>query len=171
MGRKILDFLAQYIIALISVIITGILFWAFSPEDTVSITVFMSCVIPLGIYVIVTIPKQIEYWNANNKEINFPHLMMVKEKRYIFEPSELFSHQAAVSLYIKDEIERYIGYGRIETVISHSNNLQVVISEIEEHYSDNFLIKNKKNIIIKPTIPYQEIDRLMAGHNKGENNE
>ena len=170
MGEKILEFLSQYIIALISVTITGVLFWAFSPDDTVSIKVFMCFVIPLGLYAIITIPQQVNFWYTDNTVINLPHLKLIKDNRHIFEPSELFSSQAAVSLYIKDDIERYIGFGKIETIISQSNNLQVVISEIEKQYTDDFLIKNRKNIILKPTIPYQEIEKLRIYHSKGDYN-
>lgn len=163
MERKILDFIGQYIIALISVIISGVLFWNFSPDDTVSIKLFMWFVIPLGLCVVVGIPQLIKYWSAEKEaSIDLPHLILIKDNRYIFSPSELFSFQAAVSLYVKDDVERYIGYGKVESVISNSKNLQVIIEDLENDYTMDFLTKNKKNIILKPTIPFEQIQKLRA---------
>ncbi len=158
MGRKILDFIGQYIIALISVIISGVLFWKFPPNTSVSITTFMWFVIPLGLCVAVTIPQLIKYWTIEDKNVVFPKLKTIVGQVLVFEASELFSPQCVVTLfYIDEEIERTIGVGFVETVKSDNNYIQVRLLEIQEGYDEKFLSKNKKYILIKPNCSYDLI--------------
>lgn len=169
MGRKILDFLAQYIIALISVIITGILFWAFSPEDTVSIKIFMWCVIPLGLCVAISIPQLVKYWTVEDKNFVFPKLKTIVDQVMVFEASDLFSYQCVVTLfYIDDEIERQIGYGYVENIKSDNRCLQIRLLDIEENYNTTFLLKNKKHVAVKPNCPYELIQKNVTLHITGE---
>ena len=155
MGRKILDFIGQYIIALISVIISGVLFWNFSPDDTVSIKVFMWFVIPLGLCVVVGIPQLIKYWTLEDKNVTFPRLRTIVDDVLVFDESNLFSTQCVVTLfYMDEEIERTIGVGFVETVKSDNHYLQVRVLRIKDGYDETFLNKNKKHILIKPNCPY-----------------
>ena len=158
MGRKILDFIGQYIIALISVIISGVLFWKFSPNTSVSITTFMWFVIPLGLCVVVAIPQLIKYWTLEDKNVIFPRLRTIVDDVLVFDESNLFSTQCVVTLfYMDEEIERTIGVGFVETVKSDNHYLQIRLLELKEEYDEKFLKKNKRHILIKPNCPYDLI--------------
>ena len=67
-----------------------------------------------------------------------------------------------VSLYYcGNDLEKVLGYGIIETVISSTKNLQVKIIQFQGNGIDNnFCLKNRVNIILKPSVPcnlWQEI--------------
>lgn len=159
MGKKILDFIGQYIIALIGIVISSVLFWKFSPDDTISITTFMWIVITLGICVAVAIPQLIEYWTIGNKEVSFPKLKAIIDDVLVFDASTLFSTQCVVTLFYIDELERQIGYGFVETVKSDNHYLQVRVLRIQEGIDEKFLHKNKNHILIKPNCPYELIQK------------
>ncbi len=89
------------------------------------------------------------------QKIILPKLKLIKDNYYIFEPCELYSPQMYVSLYYcSNNLEKFIGYGIIETVISNTNNLQVKIIEFQgENIDNDFCLKNKVNIFLKPSVP------------------
>ncbi len=169
MGKKILEFIGQYAIALIGVFISSVLFWNFSPDDTISITTFMCFVIPLGLCVAVAIPQLIEYWTAENREVSFPKLKTIIDNVLIFEASTLFSTQCVVTLFYIDELERQIGYGFVETVKSDNHCLQVRVLGIQERFDEKFLHKNKSHILIKPNCPYELIQTNIQQNTLQEN--
>lgn len=155
MAEKILRFLSQYIVALISVIVTGILFWKLSPEDTISAEVFVYTIVPLGLYMIVTFPQQIKYWSKQDLGRELPKLKAIKDDICLFSSSDLFSTGCFVSIFYLDDYEKMIGYGKVETVKSDNGMLQIIVSEFNDGYDFEFMSKNRKNIILKPTCPYE----------------
>lgn len=168
MAEKILRFLSQYIVALISVIVTGILFWKLSPEDTISAEVFVYTIVPLGLYMIVTFPQQIKYWSKQDLGRELPKLKAIKDDICLFSSSDLFSTGCFVSIFYLDDYEKMIGYGKVETVKSDNGMLQIIVSEFNDGYDFEFMSKNRKNIILKPTCPYEKIMTLVEHFNKGE---
>lgn len=92
-----------------------------------------------------------------------PRLILVKDNKYIFEASELFSSQAAVSLFYVDEIEQYMGFGLIETVHSVTGRLQVTVIKFEESFNELYAKRNKRNVVLKPTIPLDTIQNHYSG--------
>ena len=153
MAEKILKFLSQYIVALISVVVTGILFWQLSPEDTISAEVFVYIVVPLCLYVIVTFPQQIKYWSKQDLDRELPKLKAIKD---------------GICLFGASDYEKMIGYGKVETIKSDNGMLQIIVSEFNDGYDFEFMSKNRKNIILKPTCPYEKIMALVEHFNKGE---
>lgn len=168
MAEKILKFLSQYIVALISVVVTGILFWKLSPEDTISAEVFVYIVVPLCLYVIVTFPQQIKYWSKQDLDRELPKLKAIKDGICLFGASDLFSTGCFVSIFYLDDYEKMIGYGKVETIKSDNGMLQIIVSEFNDGYDFEFMSKNRKNIILKPTCPYEKIMALVEHFNKGE---
>ena len=168
MGKKILDFLMEYIISMISIIITSVLFWNFSPKDTISIKTFMLFVIPLGLYFIITIPQQKKYWCVTDKNIKLPKLKYVEGEICLFEASDLFSIGCFVSIFYMNKFEKFIGYGKVETIKSDNKMLQIVIIKFVQNYNYKFMNKKRKNIILKPTCP---IGYMLDILKQGEKNE
>lgn len=168
MSEKILNFLSQYFISAISIALTGVLFWAFSPDDSISVKTFMWYVIPLGLYAIIAIPQQFKYWEKAHEVQELPTLKIIKDGICIFTPSSLFSQGCFVSVFYLDEYEKMIGYGKVDTIIHETKLLQVSISEFNENYNLEFMTKNRKNIILKPTCPFEKIMTLFEHLNQGE---
>lgn len=171
MEKKILDFLSQYITTVISVIITSILFWAFSPNDTVSIKVFIGCVIPLGIYAIITIPQQMKYWYMSDRDVKLSKLKFIQDEICMFDASDLFSIGCFVSIFYMEDYEKMIGYGKVDTIKSDNGMLQVTISEFMPNYDYQFMREHRKNIVLKPTCPFEKIMMIVEKLNQGENND
>jgi len=99
---------------------------------------------------------------VDTKKFKLPKLKIIKDNYYIFEPSELYSSQMLVSLYYSgNDLEKLIGYGIIETVISQTKNLQVRIIKFEgENINNSYCLSNKDNIILKPSVPYDLIQGI-----------
>lgn len=96
------------------------------------------------------------------KKLTLPKLKLIKNDYYIFEPSELYSSQMLVSLYYScNDLEKVIGYGVIETVISNTKNLQVKIIKFQgEDINKDYCLKNKTNIILKPSVPFELVQEI-----------
>lgn len=169
--NKMLDFIGQYVSSLIGIAIGSVLLWVYQPSDSISAKLFMLFVIPLGLYTILTIPYLIKYWLDTDKNVKLPKLKIVQDGICMFDASDLFSSGCFVSIFYVDDYEKMIGYGKVDTIKSDNGILQVTVSEFGQGYDYQFMLKNRKNIVLKPTCPFEKIMMLMEKLSQGENNE
>jgi|GEM_PF-2762081 len=159
--KEIIKFFTEYLLLLITALGIGFLFWYYKPQDTISISWFISLsVAPLLLNVLLVRHIALSYLDQKPSNI-LPKLKLMEDDKYIFEASDLFSSQAFVSLYLIGETERFIAFGKIETVVSNTNNLQVIILGFETNFDKEFIEKHKNQIALKPIIPYENVIKLI----------
>ena len=141
-------------------IVVPLILWIFSPDDSIS----LKWALPVLALLLILLP--FSGWIAcqySQKSQNIlPKLILVKtiETRVIciFEPSQLYSHNAIVSLFFDDEgYERLIGLGYVFNV-QEDKHIQILITqwmsgqeEIREKLEDgNAQVLEK--IIAKPNV-------------------
>lgn len=156
-------------------LILSIITWGHSPKDTLTLTYYSLAWIVLGIlllYLIVFIIIKMYYEFRNPLTYSLPNLksIVVHEKELIFilDHSELFYQGMMVTLFYNDEndsnLQIKIGIGYVETI----NNLGYIqiklsnffITERSKPIIDSIVkgIINRKNIRIKPSIDYIDIN-------------
>jgi hypothetical protein len=152
--NKFVQFVFEYSIFVVVAFGFGMILWLFPPDKIISIAWFIAIIFPL-VALLLMLFRHIGLEALKNKDsvMKLPRLKLIQEGRYIFEPSTLFADQSLVALYYIDEIERYVGYGYVESVISDTQNLQVIISELTGTCDEKFLTSHKKQIVLKPSIP------------------
>lgn len=139
----------------IPILISLYLTWyPLSNVDNISSRIYITIIIVLFLIVAIVVKLLITTINiVNQKQILLPRLRTVQNNRLVFDPSEIFSSQAVVSIYYKDEIEQYIGNGWIESVISGTKYLQVIVDDYVENWDKTKVLQNKGKIILKPSLP------------------
>src|SRR5690606_28726016 len=98
-----------------------------------------------------------------------PRLRTIKNDKYIFDPSPLFSNQSLVSVYLIDDYEELVGIGYVESVLQNTHMLQVIIMNYYAGYDLNKIENQRGRITLKPSIPYQ--NSQLRAFSEGENNE
>lgn len=154
----------EIIALIVTSAVTSIIFWLVTPDKMIA----AKNIIPILIIILIILYGAIKYIfqlkdelnNAN--QIKLPKLKTIQQGYLIFEPSELFASQMVVSLYYKNAIEQFIGYGTIDTVTTDKKMIQVVIVEYVPDWNETKAKKNKDKIILKPTIPKYILDKV--GH-------
>lgn len=156
-------------------LILSIITWGHSPKDTLTLTYYSLAWIVLGIlllYLIVFIIIKMYYEFRNPLTYSLPNLksIVVHEKELIFilDHSELFYQGMMVTLFYNDEndsnLQIKIGIGYVET-INDLGYIQIKLSnffitERSKPIIDSIVkgIINRKNIRIKPSIDYIDIN-------------
>ena len=112
-------------------IVASLILWIFSPDDSIS----LKWALPVLALLLILLP--FSGWIAcqyfQKPENILPKLILVKtiETRIIclFEPSQLYSHNAIVSLFFNDEgYERLIGLGYVFNV-QEDKHIQILITQ------------------------------------------
>ena len=111
-------------------IVASLAFWIFSPDDSISLKWALSVLALL--LILLAFSGRIAYQYFQKAQNILPKLILVKtiETRIIciFEPSELYSHNAIVSLFLDDEgYERLIGLGYVFNV-QEDKHIQILIT-------------------------------------------
>lgn len=151
--EKLVKATFEYLSFIITTIGFGVILWIYPSDFKVSIVLFVIVTFPLSIFTLMLLRYIFIDMLKNKDSANkLPCLKLVSDDRYIFEPSQLFASQSLVSIYHIDEIESCVGYGYIETVMSNTNNLQVIIYGFTGGYDAEKIKSNKKQIILKPSI-------------------
>ena len=90
-----------------------------------------------------------------------PQLKLIKDGILIFTPSELFTTDSIAAIWEIDTIEKFIGYGIVETVNSQKY-LQVKIDKYYSDYNIEHLKKNKSKIVLRPTIRKTDLIQIIT---------
>jgi hypothetical protein len=162
--KKILDTVISYLQYIISSALLVIFCWFFNKDETVPsilCLIYLAFTIPITIGSLAIIRKNLCSLGSNSR----PKLKMLYTQPecltliYIFEYSINFSSDTVVSLYYCSEegIEIKLGIGFIETIPDTKQTIQLRLLKLKEGYSDDFLLKEKKNIFLKNSIRYYEI--------------
>ena len=134
--------------------------WIFSPDDSISLKLALSVLALL--LILLAFSGRIAYQYYQRAQNILPKLILVKtiETRVIciFEPSELYSNNAIVSLFFDDEgYERLIGLGYVFNV-QEDKHIQILITqwipgqeEIKDKLEDNNAQVLEK-VIAKPNV-------------------
>ena len=154
---KFIKVLFEYMYIVITSILVGGLFAYYGKEDKVSMATFLLFVFLLSLACLILLQR---YVIENNSKVKLPKLMSIVSERYIFEKSSIFAQNSLVAFYHIEDIEEYLGFGYVESVIDNKN-LQVIKVNLKRGIKDDYLIKNKKRIMLKPTIPYGEWNKLV----------
>lgn len=101
-----------------------------------------------------------------NKQV-FPKLIKIKKHRLLFSASSIFTHQSVVSIYNKNDIEEFVGYGHIETITT-DEVIQVIVDEYNNEWNETQVESNKNNIILRPSLPINMLNEVQS---RGNNNE
>ncbi|MCX7123552.1 MAG: hypothetical protein NTV32_07835 [Gammaproteobacteria bacterium] len=83
-----------------------------------------------------------------------PKLHLIKNEYFIFEPSDLFPARSIGYFYLKGEEERFLGVGRVDSVMSTTKCLQVLLILMEPGYDLSYIHTNQKNIFLEVATPY-----------------
>ena len=155
----------------VSIIVFAILLsfstWFWSPENVVKVQYCL----PIAMILLAVLYGTIRYIVYLHEKIKMqtllilPKLKTTQHGRLIFEPSELFSTHTVVSLFYKDIGEQFIGWGYVETVLTDTKFLQVVIKQYFADWTNDKVFDKKTNIIIKPSLP---LDSLETSQRQGD---
>ena len=155
-------------------IVVSLIFWIFSPDDSISLKLALSVLALL--LILLSFSGRIAYQYYQRTQNILPKLILVKtiENRgviCIFQPSELYSNNAIVSLFFDDEgYERLIGLGYVFNV-QEDKHIQILITrwmsgqeEIRGKLEDGNAQVLKK-IIAKPNVnrAYFDISERIGG--------
>lgn len=147
-------------------IILAVLLWFYSPDTKVPLITFVVVVLCLSISLIVMSQTAYSAWRKTlrplpcvKRILDPPEGQSGPEKMLLVEPSELFSVDTTVSLYLKDDdYEKLIAIGRVLNVQSDGhiqiviNTIATVSDEIRSRLGNNDSSVLKK-LLVKPTVP------------------
>ena len=168
--KSIFDFIIEYLMTIVSVLGVAFICWALEPDDTLKTATVFWIVLPLAMLSLYLIKLVIEYKRRSKSfSVYLPRLRTVVQKKYLFEPSPIFSPQTFSSLYLSDEHEELVAIGCVESVLDGNGTLQVVIWDLCNGYTEGKILDLKNRIILKPTIPWQ--DGIEISLLKGEGDE
>ena len=101
--------------------------------------------------------------------MTLPKLKYIRDKKYIFEASDLFSINSYVTVYYIDVEQEKLAMGVVDTIIDNTRNIQVrLIGKIKQATKDK-ISQQRNKIFIKPTITNKEVDENTI--QTGDNNE
>lgn len=146
----------EWFVLIVPTVISIVLTWYPSDNlNNISLKVFITIIILLFITLSYVIKLLITTINMiTNNYTSLPKLKTIQRERLIFTPSDLFAPQTSVAIYFKDDIEEFIAYGTIETIVTTTRYIQVIIEDFVSNKWDITRIEEVKDkIIIKPTIP------------------
>lgn len=153
----------EWFVLLIPTLISIILTWYSFDNPYISTKILITIIIMLFITLAFIFKLLITTINiVSVNYISLPKLVTIQQGYLIFEPSELFASQMVVSLYYKDSVEQFMGYGIIDTVTTDKKMIQVVIVEYVADWNQARIKKYKDKIILKPSIPKYILDKV--GH-------
>jgi len=152
--KDITDWIFENLLTIIFVLGIGFFFWFFEPKKLVPMEVYFWSVGPLLIISVISIKFIIMNLN-HDTAICLPKLKMIhRENIFIFEESPFFSHNSAVSLYIIDDYEQFLGTGYVEAVLQGKKTLQVRVMNLSSNIDLQYIKENKSKICLKPSIPW-----------------
>ena len=135
--------------------------WIFSPDDSISLKLALSVLALL--LILLAFSGRIAYQYYQRAQNILPKLILVKTIENmgvicLFEPSELYSHNAIVSLFFNDEgYERLIGLGYVFNV-QEDKHIQILITQWisgQEEIRDKLEAGNAQvleKVIAKPNV-------------------
>ena len=137
-----------------------LILWILSPNDSISLKWALSVLALL--LILLAFSVRIAYQYYQRAENILPKLIRIVSDNMgvicLFEPSELYSHNALVSLFFNDEdYERLIGLGYVFNV-QDDKNIQILITQWipgQEEIKDKLENNNAqvlKKIIAKPNV-------------------
>ena len=148
-------------------IVVPLIFWFFSPDDSIS----LKWALPVLALVFILLPflGWIACQYSQKSQNILPKLIRIVPDNMgvicLFEPSELYSHNALVSLFFNDEdYERLIGLGYVFNV-QDDKNIQILITQWipgQEKIKDKLEANNAqvlKKIIAKRSSPKSSVKR------------
>lgn len=162
-----------WLIGVIS-LITSILLWIITPSTVVPFGLILTLLILAFFLMYIFADSGHEIFNKYLNLIHktkLPRLIRVIEREgkqiLLARPSQLFSHDMVVSIYLvdNDKFEELIGFGFIINV-QEDGILQIELIKILESFKDGFEkmiandIKILENVIIKPHLSIKFIDML-----------
>lgn len=141
-------------------IVVSLIFWIFSPDDSISLKWALSVLALL--LILLAFSGRIAYQYCQRAQNILPKLIRIVPDNMgvicLFEPSELYSHNALVSLFFNDEdYERLIGLGYVYNV-QDDKNIQILITQWipgQEKIKDKLEANNAQvleKIIAKPNV-------------------
>ena len=141
-------------------IVVSLIFWIFSPDDSISLKWALSVLALL--LILLAFSGRIAYQYYQRAQNILPKLIRIVPDSMgvicLFEPSELYSHNALVSLFFNDEdYERLIGLGYVYNV-QDDKNIQILITQWipgQEKIKDKLEANNAQvleKIIAKPNV-------------------
>lgn len=165
MWKRIIDncitHIWEWFVLLVPTLISIILTWYPFNNSYISSKIFVTIIIILFITLAFVVKLLITIVNIISiNYVGLPKLKTIHQNYLIFEPSELFASQMVVSLYYKNTVEQFIGYGTIDTVTSDKKMIQVVITEYMANWDEKLVKRNKDKIILKPSIPKYILEKV-----------
>ncbi len=171
-----------YILLIIGILLS-IIFWIWKPEDSIS----LKLIIPLAIFVLLLIITlfDLSYTFFQKHEHLLPKVIQGREPPsflneskalLLVEKSELFSHEALISLFQLDQ-----GYGKLVGLgyvlaVQNDGIIQIIITKSFMDNDVDFwdrVTKNDnniiKNLIVKPNIPKTLFPSLFSEIQRGNN--
>ena len=157
----------QSILSGVIAIVVSIILWFFTPDRTISLSIFIPILIIFWIIVMTLVDTLFRISKLSKRilprVLNTKMLFTSTEEQKVLcllEPSEFFSHDILVSFYYVDDdnFERFIGVGKVLN-IQEDGIIQVTIDYTSQG-SDEIITKLAesnagvlKKIRVKPTIP------------------
>lgn len=157
---------------IISSIIVSLTCWYYSPESTIKAKIFLPIIIVLLIilYGLIKYIFHLKEKLQKSDILILPKLKLIENDTLIFSPSELFSTDSFVSIWLMDDVEKNVGYGYIETV-NTNKFLQVKVDTYLNGYNLKFIKNNKNKIVLRPTIHASAKRIISTSDGMGGNND
>ena len=167
MWKRIIDncvtHIWEWVVLIIPTIISIFLAWyPDSKINLISTKIWISLLIILILSFFILLKALITTVNiAKEAIVPLPQLKLIKDGILIFTPSELFTTDSIAAIWEIDTIEKFIGYGIVETV----NSQKYLQAKIDKYYSDyniEHLKKNKSKIVLRPTIRKTDLIQIIT---------
>jgi len=149
-------------------IIVAVILWVFSPTTTIRLVIALPVLLFLVLAALILGKAVLLALQASGQ--NLPGVIVVRDGPnpvLLLEHSDLFSHEAVVSIYHigDDKFERFLGLGWVANV-QQDGRIQILMHHQAEGYED-IVLRMRQNdavvlrgILVKPSVPLRYLERI-----------